>query len=455
MALERIEIHGYRGFKNKAHLDFAVSNGELGSGITIITGPNNSGKSSILECLKARGGSEPPSFTSGTRNPSTDFVEIKFSVNNQIETIRSVAKGSSETTRENVNKRIHFFSLPSRRAFEPYFSKGQWTREQQSQFTPLGYQRQSTISGFSNRLFNILKEPAEFNKILAEVLSFSPTWSIDQTDQGSHFLKFYNGESSHSSDGMGEGIVSIFAIADALHDSKPEDVIIIDEPELSLHPSLQKRLASVIYKYSKDRQIIIATHSPHFIDLKALSGHGYLARVTTGTNGTEINQTTPASRQALARLSGDNIFNPHVFGLDAKELFFQEDKIILTEGQEDVILLPKIANQLEKQITGNFFGWGAGGAGNIKHLCRILEDLGYKKVAAVLDADKQEDRIELEKEFPNYLFACINAKDIRTKPARPATEEVQGLIDKKQEIKQEHIESTKILFDKLNQHMTQ
>jgi len=185
-----------------------------------------------------------------------------------------------------------------------------------------------------------------------------------------------------------------------------------------------------------------------------LSDHGYLARVTTGTNGTTINQTTPESRLALSKLSGDNIFNPHVFGLDAKELFFQEDQIILTEGQEDVILFPKIADQLEKKITGNFFGWGAGGAGNIKYICRILEDLGYKKVAAILDADKQQDRIELEKEFPSYLFACINAKDIRTKPAREATEEVEGLLDTKKIIKKEHVASTSNLFDALNQHMS-
>ncbi|MDN6865900.1 MULTISPECIES: ATP-dependent endonuclease [Pseudomonas] len=454
MTLERVEIHGYRGFKHKAHLEFAVPNGKLGSGFTIITGPNNSGKSSILECLKARSGHESPSFTSGTRNSATDLVEIKFTINKKIETIRSVAKGTSETVRENVDPDTNFFILPSRRAFEPYFNKGQWTRKEQSTYTSLGYQRQSTLNGFSNRLFNILKDPAEFNKILSEVLTFIPTWSIDQTDQGAFFLKFYNEENSHSSDGMGEGIVSIFAIADALHDSKPEDIIIIDEPELSLHPSLQKRLASLLYKYSRDRQIIIATHSPYFIDLKALSDHGYLARVTTGTNGTTINQTTPESRLALSKLSGDNIFNPHVFGLDAKELFFQEDQIILTEGQEDVILFPKIADQLEKKITGNFFGWGAGGAGNIKYICRILEDLGYKKVAAILDADKQQDRIELEKEFPSYLFACINAKDIRTKPAREATEEVEGLLDTKKIIKKEHVASTSNLFDALNQHMS-
>ncbi|WP_223594517.1 ATP-dependent nuclease [Pseudomonas sp. A-R-19] len=455
MPLERIEIHGYRGFKNIGSLDFAVPNGEFGSGLTIITGPNNSGKSSILECLKARSGYQPPSFTTGTRNIATDSVEIKFTINAKTETIKSITKGASETTKENPDQGLHIFILPSRRAFEPYFGKGgEWTREQLAQNTILGPQRSSTLTGFSNRLFNILKQPEEFNKILTEVLGFSPTWSIDQTDQGSYFLKFYNGENSHSSDGMGEGIVSVFAIADALYDSKPGNVIVIDEPELSLHPSLQKRMASLLFKYSKDRQIIISTHSPYFIDLKALACGGHLARVTTGDDGTKIHQITNISRTSIAKLSGGNIFNPHVFGLDSKELFFQDDQIILTEGQEDVLLLPEIAHQLEKRITGSFFGWGAGGAGNIKHLCHILKDLGYKKVAGVLDDDKQEDRDSLQKEFPEYFFACIPAKDIRTKPAREATEEVLGLLDSKRKIKPEYTNSTALLFDELNNHMT-
>ena len=55
---------------------------------------------------------------------------------------------------------------------------------------------------------------------------------------------------------MGEGIVSIFAIVDSLYDSKKDDVIVIDEPELSLHPALQKRVFSLISEFSKDRQII-------------------------------------------------------------------------------------------------------------------------------------------------------------------------------------------------------
>ena len=56
MALDKIEINGYRGFNTTASVNFSVPNGEAGSGLTIITGSNNSGKSSIIECFKARGG---------------------------------------------------------------------------------------------------------------------------------------------------------------------------------------------------------------------------------------------------------------------------------------------------------------------------------------------------------------------------------------------------------------
>src|SRR5690606_30653979 len=121
---------------------------------------------------------------------AVDRVEIKYKINSNIETIKSITKGASETIREGIDPNFHVFVLPSRRAFEPYFGRGEWTREQLQHNTSLQPQRSSMLAGFSNRLFNTLKNPAEFNKILSEVLSFSPEWSIDQSDQGSYFLKF-------------------------------------------------------------------------------------------------------------------------------------------------------------------------------------------------------------------------------------------------------------------------
>lgn len=454
MPLTSIEIYGFRGFKQRGILKIAVPNGELGSGLTIITGANNSGKSSILECLKARAGHQPPSFTVGARNPDVEEVEIKFLVNAKTETIRSIRKGSSETARDNFDQSFEIFVLPSRRTFNPYFGRGEYTREQYLNNHPLGPQRSTMLNGFEQRLFTILKNQDEFNSILYELLPSKPEWSIDQSDQGTYFLKFFNGKHSHSSDGMGEGIVSIFAIVDSLYDSKPGGVIVIDEPELSLHPALQKRLAALLCRFAKDRQIIVSTHSPYFVDLKSLASGGHLARVTTGHEGTVIHEISDASRSSITRLSQGNLYNPHVFGLDARELFFQEDQIILTEGQEDVLLFPKVAEQIEAKIVGSFFGWGAGGASNIRHLCIILKDLGYKKVAAILDGDKVEDKDKLVAEFPSFFFGCIPAKDIRTKPQRKATEEVQGLLDHKLNVKDEYADEVRMLLNSLHEHMS-
>lgn len=454
MALTRIEIHGYRGFKTNGVLNFAVPNGGPGSGLTILTGPNNSGKSSVLECLRARTNRDGHvSFTSGTRNSAVESVEIKYTVNGKDEQLRSVHKGSSETLSVGIDSTFNIFVLPSRRAFQPYFGKSAWDRNAYLNNTTLPAQRSSVLDSFEYRLFHILKNPEPFNAIFKEVIGVEPSWTIDKTDQGQYFLKFFNGSHPHSSDGMGEGIVSIFSIVDSLYDSKPGDFIAIDEPELSLHPSLQKRVAALITRFSSDRQIVISTHSPYFIDLHSLANGGHLARVTTTESGTKIFELSEASKNSIRKLSAGNIFNPHVWGLDARELFFQEDRIIVTEGQEDVLLYPTVIAQLGIQVEGNFFGWGAGGAGNISHVCSVLRDIGFKKVAGLLDSDKSVEAERLKSDFPEYFFATIPADDIRTKAARSASAQVEGLLDEKLSVKPQYMDAAKEMFTALAEHM--
>nr|WP_232468068.1 AAA family ATPase [Bordetella genomosp. 13] len=312
------------------------------------------------------------------------------------------------------------------------------------------------LNGFEFRLFNILSDEAKlaaFNSHLSEVLGFIPNWSIDQSEQGQHFLKFFSADNAHSSDGMGEGIVSIFAIVDSLYDSIEDDVVVIDEPELSLHPALQKRLAQLIRNLSRDRQIVISTHSPYFVDLEALRNGAGLIRVLAGANGTEVHQLGPTALGSIKTLSAGNVYNPYVFGLDARELFFQEDGLILVEGQEDVVLLPEIADQLGKNMPGAFFGWGAGGAGNIKRLCQILSELGFARVAAVFDGDKAANADELRALFPSYFFCTLPADDVRTKPARPATRAKDGNLDSELGVRPEYVDSMAAILDSLRAYM--
>ncbi|MFM8749452.1 AAA family ATPase [Rhabdaerophilum sp.] len=78
MHLTKIEITGYRGFETKQELNFACPTGNEGSGLTVITGPNNSGKSSILEALNTYNTSENLSFSSELRNPAFPIWPRQF-----------------------------------------------------------------------------------------------------------------------------------------------------------------------------------------------------------------------------------------------------------------------------------------------------------------------------------------------------------------------------------------
>ena len=61
-----------------------------------------------------------------------------------------------------------------------------------------------------------------------------------------------------------EIIISLLFLETLASLSKENIIIIIDEPELHLHPSLQEKLVQYLKMLSKDKQIVLSTHSPYF-----------------------------------------------------------------------------------------------------------------------------------------------------------------------------------------------
>ena len=67
---------------------------------------------------------------------------------------------------------------------------------------------------------------------------------------------------------LGSGYEMIFSLIYSYYLSKKEKkklIILIDEPELHLHPKLQSDFINLLLDFSKDSQIILSTHSPLFI----------------------------------------------------------------------------------------------------------------------------------------------------------------------------------------------
>ena len=457
MSIQTLEICGLRGFGRSQKITFAIPNGTLGSGLTIFVGPNSGGKSTIVEALRALSMRREQSFSVGKRNQEAkDRVMISAvdtaGASHKLETIES---GGSEASYSGTDALGRIYVLPSRRFFEPLFGKSSATRDAYITGYSLPPTRGSALNQFAHRLFALQEDGAkkkQFNEVLERLVQPLPNWTIDLADSGQYFLKFRTGKSSHNSDGLGEGLVSCFFIVDALYDSTENDIIVIDEPELSLHPALQRRLSGLLRQYASKLQIILATHSVYMVDFHSIVAGAEIARVFLRGGNTEVRALT---RESIKRIEPflRNRDNPHILGLDAREVFFLDDGVILVEGQDDVVAYPEIASQVGASFKGHFFGWGVGGADNTMAVGNMLRDFGCSRVTAIFDGNKRDAAERFRSEFQEFGCLVIEADDVRTKAAREARSEVVGLLDQDGKLRSGHREGVAEIVSKANRQL--
>ena len=99
-SLKHIDILGLRGFSTNQRLELAIPNGKVGSGLTIVVGQNNAGKSTITEAFAAVAPVAGPSrrFSEGKRNKAGGnkiSITLTFSSGYQ-RSLNSVQPGGSE-----------------------------------------------------------------------------------------------------------------------------------------------------------------------------------------------------------------------------------------------------------------------------------------------------------------------------------------------------------------------
>lgn len=462
-----ISILGLRGFRDEAVLRLAIPNGHHGGGLTIVVGANNTGKSTIWESFDAvaRKLKSDVSFSEGRRNRhSKDGVRIRAIWEDGCAyLVESQNVNTSETIGtwqgEHEHSSMEIVSVRSRRQFQPNFSKhANSQRDWMIGSQDFSRQRQSD-DGFTGRLFDLHSNPAkkaQFDELMEEVIGYPFNWSIDlgEGQHGqSHYLKVNTGDSvDHTSEGLGDGIISLLFILNALYDSEPHTLLVFDEPELSLHPQLVKRLGRVFARYSTDRQIVIFTHSPLLVSWDDVEAGAEIARVFKKGPDSRIAQAPRATVKELSKARG-GWRNPHVLGQDATEALFLDDHIIVVEGQEDAVLLPRVFEQVGVSLHGTVFGWGAGGGdGNPRRIVSLLRGLGFERVVALLDADKSEEAKAIGVEFPEYFATTIPADDIRDKPADDFPGK-SGLLDSGgRRLKEELIDATRDALEKVNDY---
>ena len=368
MAIKKLNIEGLRGFSKKAEIEFAVPDGKnYGSGLTVLVGPNNSGKSTVIEAIHLLS-ANVKTVPKSARNKVNDekiLIEVIDSIGNKI-SLNSTENGGSYIERkyndkieENYwNNKLNTFVLTSKRNFSSTFNSNNYqTRENyKGNIGDSEYRTESNInSNFGGRLLNIYNRKELFEKCLEKALNPIPEWTIESENENTSYLEFSFNGVKHSSKGAGDGYINIFNVVDSLYDSSENNVILIDEPEISLHPDLQKKLFELLVEYSKDKQIIISTPSPYFVNWELFSEHSKIIRFRKENEYIEFYELSQNSKNGIKKILND-LNNIHTLSLDANNIFFLQDNIILTEGQDDVICYPKIFQQYDYIPNASFFG---------------------------------------------------------------------------------------------------
>jgi energy-coupling factor transporter ATP-binding protein EcfA2 len=133
---------------------------------------------------------------------------------------------------------------------------------------------------------------------------------------------------------QGSGLRGVLPILAALTHPTLQ-VVLIDEPELSLEPRLQKVLRDLLIEASKDRVIVVATHSHLFVHRDLVEANQVVER----SSPNETSVRTLSERSELY----DVIFD--LLGSSTEDLFFPGNYVIV-EGASDQQIVTKVLELL-------------------------------------------------------------------------------------------------------------
>jgi predicted ATPase len=221
----------------------------------------------------------------------------------------------------------------------------------------------------------------------------------------------------------GSGETAIVILVHKIFNATTESLILLDEPETSLHSGAQKRLMSFLLEQciKKKHQIVISTHSPFLIE--NMPDESIKVFSTLSSNGKFIINNNRSYKEAFYELEIENT----------------NKKIILVEDKTAKILIVRILENLGQGIQDIFeIKYLPGGADDInQRLTTIMEisdntyvlfDGDQKKLASSIDlsaipinqqdtSSKLKDLIKTQTgcEIKFHLDGGNQSKDIKEK----------------------------------------
>lgn len=255
-----------------------------------------------------------------------------------------------------------------------------------------GYEDKKAISDAINKVTNPRsrsmlesKMNGSLNEYIGNVWSNSIDLIIEITETGkfSLLIKDKGNENRHDrlsitarSQGAQHFLSLILSLSlETKNQERKNELILIDEPEVHLHPSGIRDLAKELLKIGQDNFVFLATHSPFMIDKGHKERHFIVKKNKTAT--TELKRIKDS----------DNIIDDEVlrtaFGIDVYRDLLNPHSL-LVEGASDKILLQKALNCLKHNNIGITNGHGS-------NITTLVSKLNYDDIHIVVVLDDDED----------------------------------------------------------------
>ena len=420
--LKGLEINNFKGFSEvKNKIEFAIPNGSLGSGITFIVGPNNSGKTTVFEALmKALSGNAQfyESDFHKFKSPKIVISQVEGEHNEDV-ILTKAERGSSVQVSGKLELSNHDFTfLEAFRHWDDRFG-GEFdfnnlNHSHLTRYRPRTFQKAEGIGDVLSHLTTSEDARLKFDSLLKILMPEFETWEVVQTDADNPREVMYTTTNGirHRVKYLGSGTNNLFYVALKLSQVPEGSIFLFDEPENSLHPQVQKKLFEILLDMSKTSQIILCTHSPYFIDWKSFQNGAKLVRLIKSSDGVcEVYQLEDIQQYERVMNASSDIQKPQQLDLVAKELFFSKGVVFLEGAEDKSVFSQYFLQNVNEPIYFDFFGYGVGGADNMEAYLQMAVDLNIK-AAVILDADRVDLCKELKRKFPECLIKTIEADDI-------------------------------------------
>jgi len=209
-------------------------------------------------------------------------------------------------------------------------------------------------------------------------------------------------EMDERSDGFKQFVSILLTIsAENRSDILENSIILLDEPDRSLHPSSISYLRDELLEIAKKNIVLIASHSIFIVDRKNLERHIKVKKEETETRIEKIKADNPLGEEIIYRALGTSIYE------------IIEPYILVFEGTTDRDLYEAFSKKFkaEKNIS-NLKTISASGVNEIR---KYLKFFNQKTITGIVlvDSDKQGRDVlraikDNEPQFENTSFEILN-----------------------------------------------